>query len=129
MMETEAVEIRNAKTPEKTRENMYKILRRDLAEWMDAKEDMVCRPPIEITEERGEFAARAIVPAAYAKHMEVMVTPERLLIKGKQLLRSIEFPRRVNPDRVHAEISDGVLSVRAKIAEAGKVIRFHPRAA
>jgi|SRR5579862_6021932 len=130
MMETaEAVAIKKAGTLEKTRETMYDELRRDLAEWMEAKEDLVRRPAMELTEEGGEFAATALVPGVHAEDMEVMVTPERLMIKGKQLLRSIEFPRPVNPDRVHAEISDGVISVKAKIADSGKLVSFRPRAA
>jgi HSP20 family molecular chaperone IbpA len=128
----EVIEV-NSETPEKTREAMYRELRRDLAEWMDAKQDLVLRPAIELTEEGDEFTARALVPGVTPRDVEVMVTPERLLIMGekhrRKFLRSIEFPKPVDPDRVHAEITGGTICVRARIAGASKVAIFRPRAA
>jgi HSP20 family molecular chaperone IbpA len=44
-------------------------------------------------------------------------------------MRSIPFPRPINPDRVRAEMKDGMLSVRAEIARGSKVLEFVPRAA
>ena len=130
MMETvAAVEVKNAPTVEKTRETIYNELRRDLGEWMMAKEDLVWRPAAELSEENGEFAARFLVPGLRPENVEVLVTPERVLIKGNQLLRSIEFPRPVDPDNVQAGIADGILSVTARIAEPRKVVMFRPRAA
>jgi HSP20 family molecular chaperone IbpA len=139
MMETaEVVEVKNAETPEKTRKTIYDELRRDLGDWMMAERDLVWRPAIELTEEGGELVARALVPGVHSKDVEVLVAPERLLVKGethrgrpdhRQFLRSVEFPRLVDPEKVRAEITDGILSVRAKVAEARKVIIFRPRAA
>ena len=125
----EAVEVNNAPTVEETRQIIDDELRRDLGEWMEAKEDLVWRPSAELTEEGGEFAARFLVPGVHPEDVEVLVGPERMLIKGKQLLRSIEFPRPVDPDEVHAELDDGILSVHAKIAKRANVISFRPRAA
>lgn len=139
MMQTaETFEVKNAETPEKTREIIYNELRRDLAHWMEAKEDLVWRPAIELTEERGEFTARALVPGVNSEGVQVLVTPEWLMISGvanpgksneRKILRSIEFPRPVDPDRVDAEITDGMLFVRAKIVGVQKVAIFRPRAA
>ena len=130
MMETAAtVEVKNAPTVEETREIIYNELRRDLGEWMMAREDLVWRPAVELKEQGGEFAARFLVPGLLPEDVEILITPERLLIKGRQLLRSVEFPRPVNPDEVHAEIAGGMLSIRAKIAEPGNVVKFKPRAA
>jgi HSP20 family molecular chaperone IbpA len=130
MTETaEFIQVKTAPTVEKTREIIYNELRRDVAEWMTTNEDLVYRPAVELTEEGGEFAARVLVPGVHAKDMEVWVTPERLLIKGKQLMRSIEFPRPINPDRVDAEITDGILSIHAKIAKSANIAIFRPRAA
>ena len=130
MIETaEFVQVKTAPTVEKTRAMIYNELRRDLAEWMTAKEDLVYRPSVELTEEGDEFAVRALVPGVHAEDMEVWVTPERLMIKGKQLMRSIEFPRPINPERVHAEITGGILSIHAKIAKSANIAIFRPRAA
>jgi HSP20 family molecular chaperone IbpA len=127
----EIVEVNNAPTVEKTREIINDELRRDLGEWMMAKEDLVWRPAVQLTEESAEFAARFVVPGLHPEDVEVLVTPERLLIRGKgqQLLRSVEFPRPVNPDKVRADITDGILCVRARRAEPGNVVMFKPRAA
>jgi HSP20 family protein len=138
MMETtEAVKVKNAETPEKTRATIFDELKRDLAEWMTTDRDLVWRPAMELTKEDNEFAVRALVPGVDPKDLDVMVAPELLLIKGethrgssrRKLLRSIEFPRPVNPDKVHAEMKDGMLSVKAEIAEASKPNIFMPRAA
>jgi HSP20 family molecular chaperone IbpA len=134
MFETaEVVEVKHGITPEETMQAIFDELRRDLDEWMTANDDLVWRPGIEMTKEGSEFAARALVPGMDSKHLEVWVAPEMMLIKGdadnKKMLRSIKFPRSVNPDRVHAEIKNGMLCVRAQIAGASRVIPFMPRAA
>ena len=125
MLETAAtVEVKNVPT-----EIIDNELRRDLGEWMMAKDDLVFRPSADLKQEGGEFAARFLIPGFDPEDVEVMVSPERILIKGPQLLKSIEFPRPVDPDRVHAEIEDGMLCARAKIAMPGKLVLFRPRAA
>src|SRR3954471_10453153 len=111
-----AVEVKNPATVEKTREIIDNELRRDLGEWMMAKEDLVFRPSVDLKQQGGEFAARFLIPGFDPEDVEVMVSPERILIRGSQLLKSVEFPRPVDPDRVHAELEDGMLCVRAKIA-------------
>jgi HSP20 family protein len=93
-----------------------------------------------LTEEDNEFAVRALIPGVDPKDIEVLVAPETLLIKGltrlrskpatgtvhpyeldrRKILRSIEFLRAVNPAKVHAEIKDGMLSIKAEIAQAEK---------
>jgi HSP20 family molecular chaperone IbpA len=138
MIKTAEVELKNAETPEKTREIIYNELRRDVADWMEAKQDLVWRPSVELTEEGDEFIARALLPGVDPENLEIFVSPERILIKGEthrgkpdhqQLLRSMEFPRPVDPENVHAEIREGALSVKAKIAAARNVVFFRPRAA
>jgi HSP20 family protein len=134
----EAVEVKKAGTPEETTRAIFDELKRDLADWMTADRDMVWRPAIDLIKENNEFVARALMPGVDSRDIEVMIAPEMLLIKGEihrgeyghtQLSRSLRFPRPVNPDRVHAELKDGMLSVRAEIAGAGKVKIFRPRAA
>jgi HSP20 family protein len=134
----DAVEIKNAGTPEETAKAIWDELKRDLGDWMMADRDMVWRPEIELVKENNEFVARAMIPGVEAKDIEVLVAPEMMLIKGEthrgeygqtEILRSLRFPRPVNPDRVHAELKDGMLSVRVEIAGAARVKFFRPRAA
>jgi HSP20 family molecular chaperone IbpA len=91
-----------------------------------------------LTKEGHTFAVRALLPAVDASNVEVMVAPEILLIKGdlysgqsghRKLLRSINFPEAVNPDKVQAEMKDGMLFVKADIAETSKGNIFVLRAA
>jgi HSP20 family molecular chaperone IbpA len=118
----EVVEVKHEGTPAKMRQTIYDELKRDLADWMTTDKDEVWRPPIELTEEGHEFAARALIPGVDAKHAKVLVAPDVLMVKGetpghRKFLRSIKFPRPINPDGVHAEIKDGMLAVRAEIAD------------
>ena len=105
----EAVEIKNAGTPEETTKTIFYELKRDLGDWMMADRDLVWRPAIELIKEDNEFIARALLPGVDAKDIEVLIGPEMMLIKGEthrgeyghtKLLRSLRFPRPVNPDRV-----------------------------
>jgi HSP20 family molecular chaperone IbpA len=138
MMEpAKAVEVKPSGTPEETAHIILNELRRDLAEWMTTDRDLVWRPALTLTKEDNEFVVRGFVPEVDAKDVEVLIAPDVLLIKGeanrgksnhRTLLRSIKFPRPVDPNKVHAEIQDGVLSVEAEIARS-KVIPFVPRAA
>ena len=125
----EVIKVNNLETPEKTTKVIWEELRSDFAEWMTANRDLVWRPTIELTKGDNEFVAKALLSGVDPKDVEVLVAPERLLIKGevrggksdrRKLLCSIRFPRLVNSDRVRAEINDGVLSVRARIADASK---------
>jgi HSP20 family molecular chaperone IbpA len=132
MKAPELVEVRKSETPEKTRAIILDELRRDFAEWMTAKEDLVLRPNIELTREGNEFAVRALVPGIDPRDIEILVAPDILLIKGenhRKVLRSIEFPMPINPAKVHAELRDGMLSVKAKIARAQTLELVMPRAA
>jgi HSP20 family protein len=121
-----------------TAEAIMKEMKRDLAEWMEAKEDMVWRPPVELEKERDEFVARTLVPGFDPNRIEILISPDTILVKGetdrgepchRRLMRSIPFPRPINPDRVHAEMKDGMLSVRAELARGSNVLEFMPRAA
>ena len=111
-------------------------LKSNLTEWLEAKEDIFWRPPIELTEQDGEFTVKALIGGVALKDVEILASPELMLIKedvrnaheravvyqsefphGK-LRRSIELPKPINPKRVRAEIRDGMLTVTAEIAMA-----------
>jgi HSP20 family molecular chaperone IbpA len=87
---------------------------------------------VEVTREGNQFAVRALVPGLDARDVEVLVAPDILLIRGenhRKVLRSIEFPVAINPDKVHAELKDGMLSIKARIARADRFEIVRPRAA
>lgn len=125
------IRVHNSKTPEETARRIRTELRNDLAEWMTANEDLVRRPPIELTNEGNTFVARALLTDVDPDDLEVLVAPEVMLIKGEvpRMLASMKFPRTVNPNKVQAMMRDGILSVRVDIAAAAMPILLLPLAA
>jgi HSP20 family molecular chaperone IbpA len=112
--------------------------RNEFAEWMTVNEDLVFRPSVEMSKEENEFVVKVLVPGRKHKGVEVWIAPDMALVKGEidrrqagrtKLFRSITFPRSVNPNTVHAEIDDGILSIRVEIARAYKAITLAPMAA
>ena len=103
-------------------------LKRDLADWMTTNQDLVFRPPIEMTQTDDEFAVKTLVTGVGSKGGQVFVEPNRVLIKGEMFRKSgrrkfmctTKFPRPVDPNSVNAEVMDGMLSVRAKLADTAK---------
>jgi len=113
-------------------------LKRDLAEWMEAKEDLVWRPPIDIRTENDDFVAQALVPGFDAEKIEILISPTMLLVKGqtdhgelshRRLMRSVRFPEPIDVDSVHGQIRNGMLTIRAHIARAANTCTFMPKAA
>jgi HSP20 family molecular chaperone IbpA len=132
----EVVKVKQFETPEKTSAAIFDELRQDLADWMTADVDLVWRPAIELTEEGGEFAVRALLPGIDPADIQVLVAPDALLIKGEvngkagynKLLRSVKFRGPVDPDTAHAEIKNGMLTIRVEIAGAQRANSFMPMA-
>jgi len=93
-----------------------------------------------LTEKDNQFEIRVAVAGIDPKDLNVEVTSEALLVKGEtksekkeqkgevhtsefqegSLFRSIQFPKKVDPNRVKAEFKNGMLTVVAPIAEEAK---------
>ena len=108
-------------------------LKSDLANWMDAREDLVWRPEMRLTKLNNEFTVRAFLPGVDIANVEVLIAPEMLLVKGQtqwgKLMRSVTFPQPVNPDRVQVDLKNGMLTVKAAIAQGMRTDEFIPLAA
>ncbi len=109
----------------------------DLDDWMTAKQELTWTPAVEVWEKGSECVVRAALPGVNPEQIDMRITPEELLIRaathhaheGKEgkvhlcefcsgeLFRCVRFPKRVNPDRVNVEFSNGLLSLRAEIAK------------
>jgi len=92
---------------------------------------------------------QAAVTGVDPKDLNVDVTSEDLLVKGEtktekkeqkgeahtsefqagSLFRSIRFPKKVDPNKVKAEIKNGILTVVAPIAEEAKSRKVSVQAA
>jgi HSP20 family molecular chaperone IbpA len=109
---------------------------RELDDWFEAKHELVWEPSIELSETDKTFVLDMAIPGVDAKDIDMAVTPEYLVVKagfrhgheeGKRkihacefesgsLFRSIQFPKTINPDRVKAELHEGILRITAEIA-------------
>jgi HSP20 family molecular chaperone IbpA len=128
------IEVKHCDTPERMKDVIVEELRRDFEEWMTTNRDEVWRPRIELTNEGEEFAARVLLPGVDPSDIEVMVAADALLIKGetashRRLLSSLKFTQPVDPNKVHVVMNDGLLSIRAEMVRATKVLAFRPKAA
>jgi len=121
----------------------------DLQDWLDAERELVRKPAIELREEDREFVVTIAVPGIDPKDLDIQVTAAHLLVKSDvrhehnpdegrnnnghmcefqpgNLFRSVTFPRRIDPAKVKVQLTNGLLLLRAPIADkapAGPVKR------
>ncbi len=111
----------------------FELLRPERDAWM---------PLLDVTENEGEYIVKAEVPGMTAKDVNVSMTGNRLTISGQKedtkeekregffmrersfgsFNRSIEMPEGVDPDKIVAEQTDGLLTVKI-----GKIKPVKPR--
>ena len=122
---------------------------RDVEDWLQAERELVWKPAIEIEERDGEFRLRVALPGVDPKHLEVRVTPEDILIKSEtkheheekegeictcefasgNLFRSIHLPKKIDADKVKAEFKNGILTLKAPVAEEARAKKVAVEAA
>jgi HSP20 family molecular chaperone IbpA len=116
---------------------------KELDNWRSAERELIWKPSIEMREEDGEFKLEIAVPGIESKDLDIEVTPEDLLVKGEirhehredkgkvhvcefqsgTLFRSIHFPKKIEPEKVAAEFKNGLLKIKAPIAEAARKVK------
>ena len=117
------------------------IFGRELDDWFKAEKELIWKPPVELKERDNLYEVHAAIPGMEPKDIKIDVTPEELLIRGEtkterkdergsqvyysefqsgSLFRSIRFPKPVDPNRVRAEMKNGLLTVIAPISEEAK---------
>jgi HSP20 family protein len=120
------------------------IFGKDLDNWLAAERELLWKPAIELREKDNEFLVDVAMPGIDVKALEIEVTPDDVLIKGEtphehkenkgivhtcefkagSVFRTIHFPKQIDADNVKAEFKNGILHLKAPIAEeqrAGKV--------
>ena len=103
----------------------------DLEDWIRAESEALEPVPVEIVDNDETLTAYAEVPGFSPKDLEVKVEPSRLLIRGRaetstqrsagktiysecqknQISRVLNLPTQVDPDRVTANLQDGILQI------------------
>jgi HSP20 family protein len=114
---------------------------RDLENWSKAERELVWRPAFELSEKDGKFQLEAAVAGLETKDIDIEVTPEDIILKANvqhqhtdvkgtvhycefesgKMFRSIHLPKRINPDKVRAELKNGLLRLTAEIAQESRV--------
>jgi HSP20 family protein len=122
---------------------------KDLDNWLAAERELVWKPPIELEEKDNQFKVQVAVAGVDPRDLKVEVTSEELLVKGEtktekkeekgevhtsefqsgSLFRSIRFPKKIDADKVKAEIKNGLLTITAPIAEEAKARKVDIHAA
>lgn len=113
---------------------------RELDDWFTAENELIWKPAMELKEKDNHFELQAAIAGMDPKDLHVEVTPEELLIRGEtriekkeekgqvhfsefrsgSLFRSIHFPKRIDPNKVKAELRNGLLTITAPIAEESR---------
>ena len=122
---------------------------KDLDNWLTAERELIWKPAIELKEKDTQFEVKIAVAGVDPKDLQVEVTSEDLLVKGEtktekkdekgeihtsefqsgSLFRSIHFPKKVDTDKVKAEVKNGLLTIVAPIAEEAKAKKVNVQAA
>lgn len=116
------------------------VFGKDLDHWLKAERELVWKPAIELKERDNVFKLQAAIAGVDPKNLKVEVTPEEILIRGEtktekkvekgevytsefqagSLFRSVRFPKKIDPEKVKAELKNGLLTVTAPVAEEAK---------
>jgi len=126
-----------------------RIFGRDLDDWFRAEMELLHPVHVQITESSEELEVKAEVPGFNEKEVEVSVEPQRLTITGKrqshreekkgktvyaescsdQILRVVDLPVTVDPEKVKATLRNGILQMTMPKAAKGKTVEVKPKAA
>ncbi|MGA9883727.1 MAG: Hsp20/alpha crystallin family protein [Candidatus Acidiferrales bacterium] len=111
---------------------------RDLENWFNAEEQLIHPAHVNISESETALHVQAEVPGFEPKDIEISLEPARLTISGKkesnqeqqnkgkmiykelcssQLLRVIDLPAEIDPERTKATLKNGVLELEMPKAQ------------
>ena len=118
-------------------------------DWLCAESEILLNVPVDITETETELSVRAEVPGFGEKDIEVRVAPRSLCITGQRhessdqkegktvysersathIFRVLDLPSQIDPDRVKATVSDGLLAITLSKVGKGKKVPVLAKAA
>jgi HSP20 family protein len=121
----------------------------ELDNWLQAEQELLWKPSIELREKDGELLLQAALSGVDPKDVEIEVTPEDIILKAEtqhqhqeqkgivhicefrtgMIFRSIHLPTKINPDKVKAEFSNGLLRLTAQIAQEARARKSKSEAA
>jgi len=118
-------------------------------DWLRAESEILLQAPVDVTETETGFAIRADVPGFGEKDLEVRAAPRSLCIAGKRqessdqkegttiyserhtkhIFRVVGLPAEIDPERVNATVSDGLLEIKLLKVGLGKKVPVLAKAA
>jgi len=121
----------------------------DAEDWLHALSEILLHVPADVTETETQLNIRADVPGFTEKDLEVRVAPRSMCITGKRqqvseqteersvyserrsnrIFRVLDLPCEIDPDRVDATVSDGILEVKLLKVGLGKKVQVRAKAA
>lgn len=121
----------------------------DFEDWIRAESETLEPVRVEIVDNDETFTVHVEVPGFAPKDLEVKVEPSRVLIRGRaetstqrsagktiytecqknQIFRVLNLPTEVNPDRVTANLQDGILQITLHKAPTTTANRVEVKAA
>jgi HSP20 family protein len=140
---------------EQVRRRAYELSRADgaahdpSANWLRAEQDVSWRPAVELRRKDNAFVVLAALAGLEPDQVEVAVTPHDLLVQSDivhrhsgdegevhvcefhrgRLFRAVHFPEAIAPDRMKAEMRNGLLRITAPLAGAADPIETPRKAA
>jgi len=109
---------------------------REMEDWLVAESEIISVPPVELAEKENAFLVRAALPGLEPEDIEVVTTPEQVLIKGASrqksepavvhicefttapVFRCVWFPETVNSKSFKVKSENGLLTITAQKATA-----------
>src|ERR1700681_3281998 len=121
----------------------------DREDWLQAASEILLNVPVDVKETEAGLTIRADVPGFSEQDLEVRVAPRSVCIAGKreetseqkegetvyserrsnQIFRVLDLPSQIDPDRVNATLSDGILEIKLLKVGMGKKIPVIAKAA
>jgi HSP20 family protein len=125
------------------------LLGNDLANWLQAERELVWKPAIEVAEKDNEFRLEIAIAGVDPNLIDIEVTPDEVLVKAQtqhehkkekgdiytcefapgNLFRNIRLPKKIDPEKVKAEYKNGLLTIKAPVAEEARVKKIAVAAA
>ena len=110
---------------------------REMEHWLAAESEIISVPPVELTEKEGAFLVRVPVAGVDPEDIEILTTPDQLLIKAGShrhgteftvihvcefnaapLFRCLKFPETVDTKSFKVQSQNGLLTITASKASA-----------
>ena len=132
----------NEEIQNRIRERAYELCQqrghtgREMDDWLKAESEIISVPPADLIEKDGTFQVRFAIVGIDLQDMRIMTSPDQMLVradyryepdpngtihlsdfKSATAFRSVQFPQRIDVNRVDIEYQDGILRMTA--AKAG----------